>query len=549
MMVVVLAEILGGLGLLFFGLKTMSGHLQNATGRRVRALLRAATRSPLVGLVCGMVAGAATQSSNAVALICGNLVRGGVFTTRDAIPVVAGGNVGTAALVFVAAFDFRLVVFYLLALVGFGFHFKLDRRPAWKEWIWVALGLTLALLGLDFIKQGPRDLDVALIARALDDGLSPWIGFAIGMAAAALCQSSSTPTILVLALMQAKLLGFEDAFFIVLGANLGSGLATLISSGELEGTGRQLCYVHILVKAIGCAVLLAAWIAVTLAGGDPEAALAASGGADSARAAVSMLFLVLQLAGAVPVSLGRRLTERIARYFSPPSVEDDASRPRYIHRRAAEEAATALDLSERESARLIKLLPNLLPDLDRGGADYSRQDRTAFWKGSTAIALAVDHFLVDVIRAGATRESLDIALQQQARLETIRALVDTLHDFSGVVAEFRRVPPLAFNLSESLRTIVLSLADATDGGAADDFDLLIALTADRSEMLDRIRRALAASAPGAEEDSRRLMHATSLFERAVWLVRRVAVALRPPAIEDRAPEGDPARQETPEGVA
>lgn len=549
MMAVVLAEILAGLGLLFFGLKTMSGHLQSATGRRVRQLLRSATRSPLTGLVSGMVAGAATQSSNAVALICGNLVRGGVFSTRDAIPVVAGGNVGTAALVFVAAFDFRLVVFYLLALVGFGFHFKLDRRPALKEWLWVALGLTLALLGLDLIKQGPRDLDVALIAQALQDGMAPWMGFAIGMAAAGLCQSSSTPTILALALIQVGLLGLEDAFFIVLGANLGSGLATLASSGDLEGTGRQLCYVHILVKAIGCTVLLGAWIAVALAGGDPEAALAAAGGDGGARAAVSVLFLVLQLAGAVPVSLARGLTERIARYFSPPSTEDDASRPRYIHERAVEQVATALDLSDQESARIVKLLPNLLPDLDVGGADYSPQDRDAFWKGSTAIVQAVDHFLVDVIRAGAARESLDIALHQQARLETIRALVDTLHDFSVVVGQFDSVPPLAFNLSESLRTIVLSLADAIEGGAPDDFDLLIDLTADRSEMLDRIRRALAAAAPGAEEDSRRLMHATSLFERAVWLVRRLAVALRPPAIEDRAPDGDPARQEAPERVA
>ncbi|MEP9349060.1 Na/Pi symporter [Xanthobacter sp. KR7-225] len=545
MMAVVLAEILAGLGLLFFGLKTMASHLQSATGRRVRRLLRSATGSPLAGLLSGIVAGAASQSSNAVALICGNLVRGGVFTTRDAIPVVAGGNVGTAALVFVAAFDFRLVVLYLLALVGFGFHVKLDRQPAWKEWIWVALGLTLALLGLDFIKQGPRDLDVALIAGALEAGLSPWAGFLIGMVAAALCQSSSTPTILVLALMQARLLGLEDAFFIVLGANLGSGLATLVSSGELEGTGRQLCYVHILVKAIGCVLLLGAWLAVALAGGDPEAVLAAAGGSGGPQTAISVLFLVLQLAGAVPVALLRGVTEKIAVHLSPPSVEDDASRPRYIHHRAVEEASTALDLSEQEGARLLKLLPNLLPDLDRGAEDYSPEARDAFWKGSTAIIHALDLFLVDVIRAGATRESLDIALQQQAQLETIRALVDTVHDFTGLVEDFESVPPLVFNLSESLRTIVLSLADAADGGAVEDFDLLIHLTADRSEMLDRIRRALAASAPGAEADSRRLMLATSLFERAVWLVRRIAVALRPPAIEDTAPEGDPARQEAP----
>ena len=109
----IIAQILAGLGLLFVGLKIMSTHLQQATGRRVRNLLRTATRSPFAGLLCGTLAGAATQSSNAVAVISGNLVRGGVLTTRDAIPIVAGGNVGTAALVFVAAIDFRLLVLYL----------------------------------------------------------------------------------------------------------------------------------------------------------------------------------------------------------------------------------------------------------------------------------------------------------------------------------------------------------------------------------------------------------------------------------------------------
>ncbi len=473
-----------------------------------------------------------------MAIICGNLVRGGVFTTRDVIPVVAGGNVGTAALVFVAAFDFRLVVFYLLAVVGFGFHFRLDKRPGWKEWLWVGLGLALALLGLDFIKQGPREMDVTVLAQTLDSGLAPWMGFLIGVAAATLTQSSSTPTILVLALIQSRLLGLEDAFYLVLGANLGSGFATLIASGELEGTGRQLCYVHILVKSIGCALMFAAWIGGEALGLSPESVLLGAG-AGQASAAVSVLFLVLQLAGALPVSLFRGIAETIAIRLSPPSMQDSASRPRYVHDRGVGEPATALDLSAKESTRLIKLLPNLLPDLDQTDG-YGPDERATFWKGSVAIAGAVDHFIVDVIRNGVTRESLDIALRQQAHLEMIRALVDTLHDFSAVVDGFAQVPPLAFNLSESLRTIILSLADAAEGEVPEDFDLIVALTADRSELLNRIRRALAASAPGSEEDTRLLLLATSLFERAIWLVRRLAVALRPSQNDARAQSDRPA---------
>lgn len=532
---IVAAEILAGLGLLFIGLKAMSAHLQQATGRKVRRLLRGATRSPLVGLVCGALAGAATQSSNAVAVVSGNLVRGGVFTARDAIPIVAGGNVGTALLVFIAAIDFRLVIFYLVAAVGFSYHLRLDRKPALREWMGVALGLALALLGLDFIKRGPGEIDLAALSSLLADGVPPWIGFALGFVVSCLTQSSSTPTILVVALIQARFFGLGEAFFLVLGANLGSGFAALLASGGLEGTGRQLCYVHVLVKAVGCLLVGLLFAGAVAAGGEPLAWLSAAGGG-RASASVSVLFLLLQVAGAVPVAFLRDAAETIAARFSPPTVEDDAARPRFITEQALEDPATALDLSEREAARLVRLLPLLLPDLDRG-LDGEAAVRLGMWRGGASVGLAIEHFLADLIARGMPRESLRIALHHQSLMETVRTLQDTLHDFTEVIEGFEDIPPLAFNLSEALRAIVLSLADATDAGN-DDLDLIIALAADRSELLNRIRRQLAATAMGSEADTRQLLLATSLFERAVWLVRRIAVALRTPDNENKRDASD-----------
>ncbi|MFG1202091.1 Na/Pi symporter [Xanthobacter aminoxidans] len=525
----VIAELLAGLGLLFVGLKAMAAHLQQATGRKVRALLRRATRSPVMGLLCGTLAGAATQSSNAVAVISGNLVRGGAFTTRDAIPVVAGGNVGTSALVFVAAIDFRLLVLYIVGIVGLAFHFKLDRRRGMAQWMGVAFGLALALLGLDFIKQAPRALDIASVAGSLADHLTPLLGFFLGFAVSAVSQSSSTPTILVLALMQAGLLGLHDAVFIVLGANLGSGFAAILSAGGLEGTGRQLCYVHVLVKAVGCLIVGAFFGLGGVVGFDGFSALSAVGN-DKASMSLSVLFLALQVAGAIPVAFARGLSERFAAAMSPPTLEDGASRPRFIHDEALADPSTALDLAVSETLRLIKLLPTLLPDLDQKD-NGDAGERLALWRGAASVGLAVDQFISELIAVGLARDSLEIALHHQALVENVRTLQDTLHDFTEVVEGFDEVPPLAFALSESLRAITLSLADATDG-PADDLDLIIALSGDRSEMLNRIRRQLAATALDAGADARQLLLATSLFERAIWLVRRSAIALRTPENED-----------------
>ena len=517
-----LGELLAGLGLLFVGLKLLSANLQQALGGRIRVLLQRATASPLAGFLVGCVAGIVTQSSNAVAVISGNLVRGRALTTRDAIPIVAGGNVGTAALVVMAAIDFHLAALMLVGLVGLGYQAGLDRKGALRDWMGVLLGLALLFLGIDFIKAAPRTVDIDALA-AFAATLPPLISLVMGVAVALVTQSSSTAAILALAGLRAGFVELDDCFFLVVGANLGSGIASLVAAGGLSGVGRQLCYIHILVKAIGSGLLLLLWVSAPAFGFDPSL-LFAEAGAGEAPASVSMLFLVLQLAGALPVTMLRGLAERFADHFSPPSLEDSVSRPRFIDPAATSDPAGALDLSAREIDDLVARLGSLLPDLD--AADVARvTEIRLLWRGGSAVAATTDAFLVQLIGRGLSGSDLEAALGQQARLEGLRSLQDALADFSDVILSFEALPRLAFDLSESLRLMVLQLTE-TGAGDDGDFEFLIALTADRSEHLNALRGSLATSALGAEHDAQRLLLATSLFERAVWLIHRLAIALR-----------------------
>ncbi len=518
----VLAELLAGLGLLFVGLKLMSAHLQQAMGRRVRALLKRATRSRITGFTCGALTGAIAQSSNAVTLIVANLVRGGALTTRDAIAVVAGANVGTSALVFIAAIDLKVAVLYLVALVGLCYQFKIDRTPARREWMAVALGLSLLFLGLDFIKGAPQGVSIN-DAAFLFSGLTPLVGFLIGVAVAIVTQSSSMAAILCVAAVRAEMIDLELSFFIVVGANFGSGIATLISAGALKGTGKQLCFVHILVKVIGCVVVFALWAAGEALGIFDLVMfdLVAEHGVSFC---ISVIFLMLQATGAVAVTLFWGTTERIVRKFSPPSREDHVSRPHFITDEALADPSTALDLAARETDRLVKHLPDLLPDLDQHDPNEAKM-RAISWRGASTISGATVHFVVELIDRGLLREDLDFALHLQERQDVLRTLQDTLNEFASLIDEFSPPPPLAFNLCEALRTIIFELSDAQDG-SQEELDLVIAMTADRSETLDRIRRALSTTPLGTGEGARRLLASLSLFERALWLTHRLALTKR-----------------------
>jgi phosphate:Na+ symporter len=105
-----IALFLAGLSLFFTGAMGVRTKLQQMSGRKFRQVLARVTDRPVIAGVVGMGAGAVTQSASAVAFILSGMVASGMITLRRALPVVAALNVGTAALVFIAAFDMRLAI-------------------------------------------------------------------------------------------------------------------------------------------------------------------------------------------------------------------------------------------------------------------------------------------------------------------------------------------------------------------------------------------------------------------------------------------------------
>jgi phosphate:Na+ symporter len=523
------AELLAGLGLLFVGLRLIGYHLRQAAGHRVRNALRTATASRWSALFAGALTGAITQSSNAVTLITANLVHARVLSVRESIPVVAGANAGTAVLVFLATLDMRLAVLYLMAMVGLSLHFKLDNHPSRREWLWAALGLALLFMGLDLIKRAPSGLSPDDWRMLLGSGLSDWTALLLGLVMAIVTQSSSAATILAVAILHSGFIGFDAAFWIMTGANVGSGVAVLLSGSGLKGSGRQLCLVHVVVKIVGTSVVVALWIGADLLTGDTAVARIAS----NPVTLLAVLFLAMQIAGALPVTILRDVVLALTAKATPADPVEQASTPHYIYDRAIEDPVNALNLAELERDRLTVALPSLVPDLDLRDSDPASARRHR-WAGHRSVTGQTAAFLAALIGQGLTRPDLNRALHEQLTLENLQALQDTLHEFGEIVDGLPETSPLIFNLSEGLRTLTTLLADATQDTSGDphDLDTLIELTGDRGDLLERLRRQLMRSGEHNDAQIHQLLAATRLFERAVWLIRRLAIARRGSAVAD-----------------
>ena len=529
-----IASLLGGLGLFLVGMKAVGANLQQLAGRRMRVVVAQATRGPIASAASGILLGGLTQSSNAVTFIAISMAQAGILTQRRAMPIVAFANVGTAGLVLLATVDIRLAVLWLIGVVGFMSALNLDRGGRMKPVLGALLGLGLLFLGLDLMKTGALPLRDLSLTRSVVEGdalggFGLILPFIVGALITLVAQSSSTVTILAMTLNAAGLVSFDQAALSVYGASVGSGGAVLLLSSSLSGAARRLAVYQALVKAGGVALFLLLFLLERL-GGFPAVLAMTEAIASDSQSRIGWLFLLLQLGSALLVAPFGTAMEKLLVRLSPETPSEALSRPHYLYDKALADPPTALDLVALEQSRLLDRLPGLVDPL-RAEPEQAGTSRAALLVAGEALERSVAAFLTEVLARGCGRDQLDRAVALEAAATGLTALRQTLGEFGDSVEACRdRATPALLNvlqqLAESLHLLLGQLAAVAASGDAEDAAQLLALTADRSEMMDGLRRRVARADPDLAYGGQDLLfRATAQFERAVWLTRRQALML------------------------
>ena len=102
------AELFGGLAFFLYGMTMLSGGLENLTGGTLEQTLKRVTRNPFLSFFLGAGITIAIQSSSAMTVMLVGLVNSGIVDFCDTFGVVMGSNVGTT------------LTAWLLSLAGIG---------------------------------------------------------------------------------------------------------------------------------------------------------------------------------------------------------------------------------------------------------------------------------------------------------------------------------------------------------------------------------------------------------------------------------------------
>ncbi len=246
--------LLGGITVFLNALKLMSDNMQAVAGERMKRLLVGATGSRLRGVAVGAAATAVIQSSTATSMMLVGFVNAGILGLGQAITVVMGANIGTtitAQLVSLSgtnAFNVTAVA-SLVAFVGFflGFSHRETARRVGN----ILFGFGTLFIGLEIMNGAIYAFRDLAFFRRLFMADNPLILVFNGILITGIVQSSSAVSSVMIILASNGLITFENSMFLILGTNIGAGIAVLLVSTAMSPEARRVAVANILFNVVG----------------------------------------------------------------------------------------------------------------------------------------------------------------------------------------------------------------------------------------------------------------------------------------------------------
>jgi len=512
----VVTPVFTGLGLFFVGARFMATNLSAMASGSARSLIRRALGSRLSASISGVFAGLLTQNTNSVALIMVSLARSGVAVGPRAALVPVWSNVGASALVILVALDTSFAAAVLVLMAGIALYFDLRLSDQWRHGILAALGAALLLFGIEALKASSEPLrNLMMVNGILQPGTNAWMLLIVGVAMALGTQSSAVASAMAVALAGAGLFNIEMSVLLVVGANGGSGLNYAFLGRRGESNGRHIMLFQAAQKFFGMIVLLLPLLIAPLF---VEQFLAVphlkSGGL------LAWAFLCMQLFGSLCCTLLEGPLYALFVRIAPSTNEEGLAIPAFLIDEALKDTALAVELAEREVARLAERLPLMLENIREGG-DNSAPSSEVLLSANSVVSAEIRRYLADMMNCQPDRATLIQSMRQQQALTNVMFMSEALGEFARafkIVIAAKSDHSAVSRMLESLHMLLEVLSDASKSGDPDEREMAMMLFGKRGELMEDIRRNITVGSDDiASEVLEAQFHTTILFERILWL--------------------------------
>ena len=246
----------GGLALFLYGIRLMSDGLQTIAGDRLRKILEKGTKTPLRGVLTGIIVTVMIQSSSGTSVIAVGLVNAKLLTLKQAIGIIMGANIGTTVTVYLIGFS---LADYSLPIIFVGALMYLFAKKSKTNYIGqVILGFGMLFYGMDVMGDGLRPLAYteAFSQLMIQVDNNSLVGVLIGLGLTAIVQSSSATIGVLQELAYQGAMSYNQAIPILFGDNIGTTVTAILAGFGGSVEAKRASLVNLIIKVLGTVVFL-----------------------------------------------------------------------------------------------------------------------------------------------------------------------------------------------------------------------------------------------------------------------------------------------------
>lgn len=258
--VLIAFQILGGAGLLLYGIEIMKDSLELLSEGRSQKLLEASAKSTFKSILAGAVVTMINQKSTATTVMVVGLVNAGMMSLVQAAGVIMGANIGTTVTAQLLAFRLELLAPCIVGVAVFFWRYSKSNKV--KEFSGIFVGAGIMFVGMIFMESALAPLIFYPSVRHFVEWTQDMsiLGFVavilVGFILTGILRSSSVITGIMIAMSAKGLLNVDAGLALILGINIGKCLTAMLAARGATRTGKRAAVIHLLFNTFGAILVV-----------------------------------------------------------------------------------------------------------------------------------------------------------------------------------------------------------------------------------------------------------------------------------------------------
>jgi phosphate:Na+ symporter len=253
-------QILGGAGLLLYGIEIMKDSLEWISQGRGQKLLEASRKNAFTSLLAGIAVTAINQKSSATTVMVAGMVNAQMISLLGAAAMIMGANIGTTITAQILAFRLEYLAPCIVGIAAVFWKYAKNKRVEYIAEIFIGLGIMF--IGMIFMEMGFQAMKYIPAVQGVIESVEsvsmpaclviPLIGLAIVV----LIRSSSLLTGIMIAMSARGILPLKPAVLLIVGINLGKCVTGFRTVKGATRTAKRAAVINLLYNLIAASIAI-----------------------------------------------------------------------------------------------------------------------------------------------------------------------------------------------------------------------------------------------------------------------------------------------------